>query len=126
MKFHRKLGHTWISGLSCPESTEAGVAIDFVKGADLVSAIHVSTAIALWGEVGMVKDVEILHSELQPVALGNVDELGSRHIHVPRTRQTKEILADIAEATSRNRASGQKCGDIKPALAGHGHIGTGG
>ncbi len=97
MKFHRKLGHTWISGLSCPESTEAGVAVDFVKGADLVSAIHVSTAIALWGEVGMVKDVEVLHPELQPVTFGNTDELRDLHIGVPGTWQTKEVLADIAE-----------------------------
>ena len=131
------MGHSRVCRLSCPEGAKAGVVIDFIESTDLLGTIHISTAVRLRREVGMIKDVEILHPELQPVTLGNVDVLGSRHIHIPRIWQTQEVFTHIADSARSisarcwselgvDLAGRQKCTRIEPALAGYGHIGTAG
>src|SRR5581483_841444 len=130
VEFHRELGDPWIAGLPRPEGAKGRVALDFIESADLIGAVHRSSAGTFWSEVGMIKDVEIHHAELKFHTFGKAEVLGDRHIGIPRARQTKKILAGIAERSKDSRVVDPaylrrlKCPQIEPALAGHGHART--
>jgi hypothetical protein len=94
--FHRQLSNAGIARLSGPEGAE-GVAAEFIKGTNLIGAIHSAGAGVLWGEIGMVQDVEVLRAKLESQSFGNEEVLGELYVPVSRVRQAKNILADISE-----------------------------
>ena len=116
-KFHCQLRHARVGGLSGTESAERRVAVDFVKGADLVRAVDGAGADALGREIRMVEDVEVFGAELQFEALREVEILGDLHIPVGSLREPQNVFADVAKC--RKHASWSECGDA-PSLDGGG------
>ena len=69
--FHRQLDDAWIPSLSCSESTEGRIAIEFVESADLVRAIYGSGTDAFRRKVRVVQDVKVLSPKLELPAFGD-------------------------------------------------------
>jgi len=94
--FYCQLGDAGISRLSGSERAK-GIAADFVEGADLVGAIHCSSAGAFGCKVRVVKDVEVLRTKLNSPAFGDQDILRELHVPVDGMWQTENVFSDIAK-----------------------------
>src|SRR5207245_11246760 len=70
--FHRQLSDAGIGGLARTERAEGSVAIQLVKGTDLVGAVDNTTAGTFRREVRMVEDVEVFGAKLELPALREV------------------------------------------------------
>src|SRR5580704_4974047 len=95
---YRQLRDTRVASLPGAEGTKGGIAVQLVKGADLVGGVHGAGADAFGREVGMVQDIEVLGAELQPPAFRNQKILGELHVPIESPRQAKNVLADITES----------------------------
>ena len=114
-----------VCGLPGPEGAESRVALQLVKGADLVRAVDNTGTRALWRKVGMIKDVEILQPQLQPESFRQVEEFGQLHVRVPGSGQTQGVFTDVAERTRGEAGSRHKRGRIEPAYTGYDHARAG-
>src|SRR6266481_5755383 len=101
--FRRQLSDARITHLPCPKCAKCRIAIDLVKGADLVRAIYSSSAVALWSEIRVVEDVEVLAAKLKFPTLREVEVLGELEIPVGSLRKPKNVLADVTERTKNGR-----------------------
>src|SRR2546421_146568 len=101
--FHRQLSDARVPGLSSPEGSKRGVAIELVESADLVRPVDNTTAGAFRREVRMVENVEVFGTKLEPPALREVEVLGELDIPVGSLREPKNVLTDVAERTKNRR-----------------------
>ena len=92
-----------IGGLARTERAEGSVAIQLVKGTDLVGAVDDTTAGTFRREVRMVEDVEVFGAKLELPALREVEVLGELDIPVGRLWEPKKVLPDVAERTKNHR-----------------------
>jgi hypothetical protein len=119
--FGRQLRDARFGSLPCPERAEGGVAVELVKCANLIRAVHCSGAGAFRREVGMVQDVEVFDAELQLYAFRKREIFGELHIPVHCLREAQNVFADIPEGSEYDRIIGSahfcwfKCGGRKPA-----------
>ena len=103
--FYRQLSDARVPDLSSPKGAKRSIAIELVKGADLVGAIYSTGADAFGREIGVVEDVEVFGAKLELPALREVEILGELDIPVGSLGEPKKVLPDVSERTKNRRVA---------------------